>query len=79
MQAGGARRQQRQSAVDGDGRRLQEGPRNHSPPLPYKNLVVSGMAGGEYGVRGFIEAFDQNTGQSVWKTYTIRPGRARQR
>jgi PQQ-dependent dehydrogenase (methanol/ethanol family) len=44
-----------------------------SPPLPYKNLVVSGMAGGEYGVRGFIEAFDQNTGQSVWKTYTI-PG-----
>ena len=44
-----------------------------SPPVVYKNLVVSGMAGGEYGVRGFVEAFDQNTGKSVWKTYTI-PG-----
>ncbi len=44
-----------------------------SPPVVYKNLVVSGIAGGEYGVRGFVEAFDQNTGKSVWKTYTI-PG-----
>jgi PQQ-dependent dehydrogenase (methanol/ethanol family) len=35
--------------------------------------VVTGIAGGEYGVRGFLEAYDQNTGQSVWKTYTI-PG-----
>jgi PQQ-dependent dehydrogenase (methanol/ethanol family) len=44
-----------------------------SPPMVYKNLVVTGIAGGEYGVRGFIEAFDQNTGKSVWKTYTV-PG-----
>jgi len=44
-----------------------------SPPTVYKNLVVTGIAGGEYGVRGFVEAFDQNTGKSVWKTYTI-PG-----
>jgi len=44
-----------------------------SPPVVYKNLVVTGIAGGEYGIRGFVEAFDQNTGKSVWKTYTI-PG-----
>jgi len=44
-----------------------------SPPLVYKKLVVTGIAGGEYGIRGFIEAYDQNTGKSVWKTYTI-PG-----
>ena len=44
-----------------------------SPPVVYKNLVVTGIAGGEYGIRGFVQAFDQNTGQSVWKTYTI-PG-----
>ncbi len=44
-----------------------------SPPLVYKNLVVTGIAGGEYGIRGFVEAFDQKTGKSVWKTYTI-PG-----
>ena len=42
-------------------------------PLVYKNLVVTGMSGGEYGVRGFIAAYDQNTGEQVWKTYTI-PG-----
>ncbi|MEE8307602.1 MAG: PQQ-dependent dehydrogenase, methanol/ethanol family [Gammaproteobacteria bacterium] len=42
-------------------------------PLVYKNLVVTGMSGGEYGVRGFIAAYDQNTGDQVWKTYTI-PG-----
>jgi len=44
-----------------------------SPPTVYKNLVVTGIAGGEYGIRGFVQAFDQNTGKSVWKTYTI-PG-----
>jgi len=44
-----------------------------SPPLVYKNLVVTGIAGGEYGIRGFVEAYDQKTGKSVWKTYTI-PG-----
>ncbi|MGH8679279.1 MAG: PQQ-dependent dehydrogenase, methanol/ethanol family, partial [Burkholderiales bacterium] len=44
-----------------------------SPPMVYKNLVVTGMAGGEYGVRGFLEAYDQNSGNSVWKTFTV-PG-----
>jgi len=44
-----------------------------SPPLVYKNLVVTGIAGGEYGIRGFVQAYDQATGKSVWKTYTI-PG-----
>ncbi len=42
-----------------------------SPPVVYKNLVVTGIAGGEYGIRGFLQAYDQNTGKSVWKTYTI--------
>ncbi len=44
-----------------------------SPPVVYRNLVVTGIAGGEYGIRGFVQAFDQNTGKPVWKTYTI-PG-----
>ena len=44
-----------------------------SPPVVYKNLVVTGIAGGEYGIRGFVQAYDQTTGKSVWKTYTI-PG-----
>jgi len=44
-----------------------------SPPLIVNNLVVTGIAGGEYGIRGFIAAYDQDTGEEVWKTYTI-PG-----
>jgi alcohol dehydrogenase (cytochrome c) len=44
-----------------------------SPPVIAKNLVVTGFAGGEYGVRGAIQAYDLATGKPVWKTYTI-PG-----
>jgi alcohol dehydrogenase (cytochrome c) len=44
-----------------------------SPPTIAKNLVVTGFAGGEYGVRGAITAYDQETGQQVWRTYTV-PG-----
>jgi PQQ-dependent dehydrogenase (methanol/ethanol family) len=38
-----------------------------------KNFVVTGFAGGEYGVRGAITAYDQDTGREVWRTYTV-PG-----
>jgi PQQ-dependent dehydrogenase (methanol/ethanol family) len=44
-----------------------------SPPLIVKELVVTGFAGGEYGVRGALQAYRQDTGEQVWKTYTI-PG-----
>jgi PQQ-dependent dehydrogenase (methanol/ethanol family) len=44
-----------------------------SPPVVYKNLVVTGIAGGEYGIRGSVQAYRQQTGELVWKTYTI-PG-----
>ncbi|MGQ4810417.1 Quinohemoprotein alcohol dehydrogenase ADH-IIG [Candidatus Entotheonellaceae bacterium PAL068K] len=42
-------------------------------PLVVKGKVVIGVSGGEYGIRGFIQAFDAETGASIWKTYTI-PG-----
>jgi alcohol dehydrogenase (cytochrome c) len=44
-----------------------------SPPLIVKNLVVSGFGGGEYGARGYITAFNQETGAVAWKTWTV-PG-----
>ncbi|MBI1395994.1 MAG: PQQ-dependent dehydrogenase, methanol/ethanol family [Betaproteobacteria bacterium] len=44
-----------------------------SAPLIVKDMVITGMAGGEYGVRGFVSAYKQSTGELVWKTYTI-PG-----
>jgi alcohol dehydrogenase (cytochrome c) len=40
-------------------------------PLVIKNLVLIGVAGGEYGIRGFISAHDAATGDEVWKFYTI--------
>ena len=44
-----------------------------SPPLPVKNLVLTGEGGGEYTTRGFIAAYDVNTGKQVWRHFTI-PG-----
>jgi alcohol dehydrogenase (cytochrome c) len=42
-------------------------------PLAVKNLVVIGVSGGEYGVRGFIDAYDATTGDRKWRFYTV-PG-----
>src|SRR5580704_1169115 len=42
-------------------------------PLAVKNLVVVGVSGGEYGVRGFIDAYDSATGERKWRLWTV-PG-----
>jgi alcohol dehydrogenase (cytochrome c) len=42
-------------------------------PLVVKDKVIIGTAGGEYGIRGFIAAFDARTGKEAWRFYTI-PG-----
>jgi alcohol dehydrogenase (cytochrome c) len=42
-------------------------------PLVVKDEVIVGIAGGEYGVRGYIKAYDAKTGKLRWQTYTI-PG-----
>jgi alcohol dehydrogenase (cytochrome c) len=44
-------------------------------PLVIKDKVIMGVAGGEYGIRGFIAAFDAKTGKEVWRFNTVpRPG-----
>src|ERR1700680_4577913 len=40
-------------------------------PLAVKNLVILGVSGGEYGVRGFIDAYDAETGERKWRFYTV--------
>jgi len=48
-----------------------------SPPTIAKNLVITGFGGGEYGVRGYIAAYEQATGKEVWRFYTVPgPGEA---
>ena len=42
-------------------------------PLVVKDKVIVGVAGGEYGIRGFIDAYDAKTGKRAWRFYTI-PG-----
>jgi alcohol dehydrogenase (cytochrome c) len=42
-------------------------------PLVVKDKVLVGVGGGEYGIRGFIAAFDAKTGKQAWRFYTI-PG-----
>ncbi|MEO8164098.1 MAG: PQQ-dependent dehydrogenase, methanol/ethanol family, partial [Betaproteobacteria bacterium] len=44
-------------------------------PYVVKGMVIAGVGGGEYGVRGYIKAFDANTGTEKWTTYTVpEPG-----
>jgi alcohol dehydrogenase (cytochrome c) len=40
-------------------------------PLVAGGKVIVGASGGEMGIRGFVAAFDVNTGKEVWKTYTV--------
>jgi alcohol dehydrogenase (cytochrome c) len=42
-------------------------------PLVVKDKVVVGVAGGEYGIRGFLAAYDARTGKEAWRFNNI-PG-----
>ncbi len=42
-----------------------------SAPLAVGNLVISGTAGGDEGVRGFVAAYEQSTGKEVWRFWTV--------
>jgi len=42
-------------------------------PLVVKDKVIVGTAGGEYGIRGFLAAYDVHTGKQVWRFNTV-PG-----
>ncbi len=42
-------------------------------PLVVKDKVIVGVAGGEFGIRGFIDAYEAQTGKRAWRFYTI-PG-----
>ncbi|SFO57597.1 alcohol dehydrogenase (cytochrome c) [Pseudonocardia ammonioxydans] len=42
-------------------------------PLVVKDKVIVGSSGGEFGVRGHLDAFDLETGRHAWRTYTV-PG-----
>src|SRR5206468_2913085 len=40
-------------------------------PLVADGKVIVGASGGELGVRGFVAAYDPETGKQVWRTYAV--------
>ncbi|MCP3984478.1 MAG: PQQ-dependent dehydrogenase, methanol/ethanol family [bacterium] len=42
-------------------------------PLALDGKVIVGVSGGEYGIRGFIDAYDAETGDLLWRRFTV-PG-----
>ncbi len=58
------------TAINGD---PAKGETNTNAPLVVKDKVITGISGGEYGVRGFVVAYDIATGRQVWKAYSVGP------
>jgi lanthanide-dependent methanol dehydrogenase len=42
-------------------------------PIVVKDVVIAGISGGEFGVRGRVTAFDANTGKELWRGYSTGP------
>jgi alcohol dehydrogenase (cytochrome c) len=40
-------------------------------PLALKDKIVVGISGGEYGIRGFIDAYDPKSGVRLWRFWTV--------
>src|SRR6266581_251440 len=49
------------------------GETNTNAPHVFGNLVLTGISGGEFGVRGRVTAYDLSSGKEVWKGYSTGP------
>ena len=58
------------SVVNGD---PSVGAVNTNAPHVFKDKVITGISGGEWGVRGYVAAYNINTGDLVWKGYSTGP------
>lgn len=46
-----------------------------SAPVAWNGLVIVGISGGEFGIRGRILAYDAQNGREVWRFHTIPMGK----
>ena len=46
-----------------------------SVPAVWQGLLIAGTAGSDWGIRGRIMAYEQETGREVWRFYTIPRGK----
>ena len=49
------------------------GETNTNAPIIIDDKIYTGISGGEFGVRGFLAAYNINDGQLVWKAYSTGP------
>jgi alcohol dehydrogenase (cytochrome c) len=42
-----------------------------SAPLVVNDLVISGVSGGDEGIRGFVDAYKASTGEHAWRFWTV--------
>ncbi|HEV2548607.1 MAG TPA: methanol/ethanol family PQQ-dependent dehydrogenase [Stellaceae bacterium] len=56
----------RQNAAD-----MKQGYAMTVAPLVADGVVITGISGGEFGIRGFIDGWDPETGKRLWRTYTV--------
>ncbi|MBC7927385.1 MAG: PQQ-binding-like beta-propeller repeat protein, partial [Bryobacteraceae bacterium] len=40
-------------------------------PMVVKDKIIAGVSGGEFGIRGFVDAYDPATGKQVWRFWTV--------
>lgn len=40
-------------------------------PMVVKDKVIVGVGGGEFGIRGFVDAYDAKTGKQAWRFWTV--------
>src|SRR5207302_278327 len=50
-----------------------EGSTMTNAPIVIKDIVIAGISGGEFGVRGRVTAYDVNSGQEAWRAYSTGP------
>jgi PQQ-dependent dehydrogenase (methanol/ethanol family) len=58
------------SVKDGDPKKGETGT---DAPHVFKDKVIIGISGGEFGVRGYITAYDVKSGKKVWRAYSTGP------
>ena len=51
--------------------RIEDGLNATLAPMVVKDKVLAGVAGGDSGMRGYVAAFNAETGEEVWRFYTV--------
>ncbi len=62
-----------QNGDSGEGKRGVSASTGTGAPIVIKDKVMVGISGGEFGVRGYVTAYDTGIGKKVWRAYSVGP------